>query len=114
MIFGKIHRKYLSVVFYPSWTIRSKLNYAIQKKVYAVANTLVSCLGFHFLGEEEHLFENLVYIELCRYSREIFYLNNGATECDFWVREFFCVTQAIQVCYLRKDLVCASVKLKAC
>lgn len=84
----------------------SKLDYSVKaqlrnpKKVYAIDNALVSRLGFHFSGEEGHLLENMVYIELRRRGGEIFYHNSGSAECDFVVRDGFRVVQAIQACYL--------------
>ena len=84
----------------------SKLDYSVKaqlrnpKKVYAIDNALVSRLGFHFSGEEGRLLENMVYIELRRRGGEIFYHNSGNAECDFVIRDVFCVVQAIQAYYL--------------
>nr|WP_321356419.1 ATP-binding protein [uncultured Draconibacterium sp.] len=70
------------------------------KKVYAIDNAMIHRLGFLFSGEEGCLLENLVYVELRRRGGELFYHNSGKAECDFVVRDGFCVTQAIQVCFL--------------
>lgn len=45
------------------------------------------------------LLENLVYIELRRKAKEVFYHQSGNRECDFVVRDGFRVTKAIQVCH---------------
>lgn len=83
----------------------SKLDYSVKaqlrnpKKVYAIDNGIISRLGFHFSGEKGRLLENLVYIELRRRGKEVYYHQSGNTECDFVVRDGFRVTDAIQVCY---------------
>ena len=46
------------------------------------------------------MLENMVYIELRRRGGEIFYHNSGNAECDFVIRDVFCVVQAIQAYYL--------------
>lgn len=45
------------------------------------------------------MLENLVYIELRRKAKEVFYHQSGNRECDFVVRDGFRVTKAIQVCH---------------
>lgn len=83
----------------------SKLDYSVKaqlrnpKKIYAIDNGIISRLGFHFSGEEGRLLENLVYIELRRNAKEVFYHQSGNTECDFVVRDGFRVSEAIQVCH---------------
>jgi uncharacterized protein len=44
------------------------------------------------------LLENLVFIELKRRGKEIFYFKEKY-ECDFLIREGIKITSAIQVCY---------------
>ena len=48
--------------------------------------------------------ENLVFIELRRRHKEVWY-HNGKHECDFIIRKKETITEAIQVCYSLSDPV---------
>lgn len=82
----------------------SKYDYALKKqlqnskKVYFIDNAMVNRLGFSFSGEKGRMLENLIFIELKRRDKEVFY-HNGRHECDFVIKNGIHITEAIQVCY---------------
>ena len=67
------------------------------KKVYFIDNALVRKVGFLFSEESGRLLENMVFLQLRRQGREVFY-HHGQRECDFVIREGAHITEAIQVC----------------
>ncbi len=69
-----------------------------NKKVYVIDNGLAVNLGFRFSKDSGKLLENLVFVELKRKGREIFYYSNKH-ECDFVIRDKMKIKEAIQVCY---------------
>ncbi len=81
-----------------------KFNYSLKKqiysnkKVYLIDNALATQLGFRYSNDYGKLLENLVFIELKRKGKEIFYYSDKH-ECDFVIREKTKINQAIQVCY---------------
>lgn len=79
-----------------------KFNFSLRKqlqnpkKVYCVDNGLVTQVGFRFTEEKGRLLENMVFIELKRKKKEIYYFS-GKGECDFVLREGIHTTEVIQV-----------------
>ncbi len=69
-----------------------------QKKTYFIDNGLVEKLGFMFSDNLGRLLENLVFIELMRRKKQVYY-HKQKYECDFVIREDNRITEAIQVCY---------------
>jgi predicted AAA+ superfamily ATPase len=88
----------------------SKYDFSIKKqiqnpkKIYFIDHALVSRLGFRFSENLGRLLENLVFIELRRRHKEVWY-HNGKHECDFIIRTKETITEAIQVCYSLSDPV---------
>ncbi|OFY48183.1 MAG: ATPase [Bacteroidetes bacterium GWF2_41_31] len=86
----------------------NKLSYSVKtqlrnpKKVYLIDLALVRTLGFHFTDDRGRFLENLVFLELKRGGRVIFYHQNKF-ECDFIIRDGAQVVQAIQVTYSMQD-----------
>jgi hypothetical protein len=82
----------------------SKYDFSIKKqiqnpkKIYFIDHALVSRLGFRFSENHGRILENLVFIELQRRGKEVWY-HHGKHECDFIIRTKETVTEAIQVCY---------------
>ena len=82
----------------------SKYDYSVSKqllnpkKSYFIDNGLVRRVGFSFSDNSGHLLENLVFIELLRRGKTIYYHNKGQ-ECDFVLVENKSVIAAIQVTY---------------
>ena len=66
------------------------------KKSYFIDIGLVRELGFHHSEDNGRLLENIVFIELKRRAKEIFY-HKQKKECDFVVKEKNKIVEAIQV-----------------
>jgi len=81
-----------------------KYDYSISKQIlnpkksYFIDNGLVRRIGFNFSANLGHLLENLVFIELLRRGKTVYYHNKGQ-ECDFVLAEDKTITTAIQVAY---------------
>ncbi len=66
------------------------------KKIYCIDNGLLNTVSFKFSDDFGKLIENLVFIELKRRNKEIFYYRKNY-ECDFIIQEKNKVVDAIQV-----------------
>lgn len=79
-----------------------KFDYSIKKqiindrKVYAIDNGIANAVAFKFSENKGRNLENLVFIELKRRAKDIFYYK-GKKECDFLIRHGLKITEAIQV-----------------
>ncbi len=79
-----------------------KAQYINPKKAYFIDNVLVAMLGFRMSPDFDRILENIVFIELKRRGKEVFY-HQGKAECDFVVRTSYHITEAIQVTYSLAD-----------
>jgi len=68
------------------------------KKFYFIDLALVKELGFFISEDKGRLLENLVFIELKRRLKEVYY-HNKIQECDFVIKEKLKIVEAIQVCW---------------
>ncbi|MCG2825526.1 MAG: ATP-binding protein [Thermoplasmatales archaeon] len=70
-----------------------------QSKVYSLDTGLINAVGFKFSEDKGRLLENLVYLELLREEKEVYYHRDPKMnrECDFIVKEGLKVAKAIQV-----------------
>ena len=66
------------------------------KKGYLIDLGLLRTLAFHHTEDNGRLLENLVFLELKRRGKEIYY-HNQKRECDFVIKEKTKITEAIQV-----------------
>ncbi len=69
-----------------------------RRKVYATDPAVVHRLGFNFSANKGRVLENIVYLELIRRNKEVYY-HSGKYECDFVVKEGLKVTSVIQVSF---------------
>jgi len=82
----------------------NKFDYSARKqlqnprKIYFIDNAIIRKLGFLFSEEKGRLLENLVFMELMRQGKEIFYFK-GKNECDFVIRDGINITGVIQACH---------------
>ncbi len=67
------------------------------KKCYLIDHALAKIIGFRPSEDRGRLLENLVFLELKRRKKEV-YFHKAERECDFLVREGSKITEAIQVC----------------
>ncbi len=68
------------------------------KKVYSIDNGLILKNSASFFDDKGRLLENLVFINLRKKHKEIYYFQEN-NECDFIIREGTKIVQAFQVCY---------------
>lgn len=68
------------------------------KKVYTIDQGFANRLGFNFSKNKGRLLENVVFLELHRRGKEVFYYSDKF-ECDFLIREALEIVEAIQVVY---------------
>ena len=86
-----------------------KYDYSVKKqimnpkKVYSVDPAFVHRLGFSFSENLGRLLENIVFMELRRRGKEVFY-HLQKKECDFLVREGLKIKEAIQVTWSLNSL----------
>ncbi len=83
------------------FSIRKQLNF--PKKIYLIDPVFSQISSFNFSKNKGRLLENLVFIELKRRNKEIYYYSNK-NECDFVIKNGRNAYEAMQVCYiLNKD-----------
>lgn len=76
----------------------------LQKKAYAIDTGLVKQIAFHFSKKQGRYLENIVYLELRRRYKEIFYYKTDDNlEVDFLVREGTKIALLVQVTESLKD-----------
>jgi len=66
------------------------------KKVYLIDPGMINRMGFNFSANKGRVLENIVFLELLRRGKEVYYYS-GKNECDFLVKEGLHITEAIQV-----------------
>jgi len=72
------------------------------KKIYSIDNGFALKNSTSFFDDRGRLLENLVFINLRKNYKDIFYFQES-NECDFIIREGSKITQAVQVCYEIND-----------
>ncbi len=70
-----------------------------SKKVYAVDQGIASRIGFNFSENKGRILENIVFLELLRRGKEVYYYYDKR-ECDFLIKKAAKIVEAIQVCFL--------------
>lgn len=90
----------LSVV--PKYDVSVKKQLLNSKKVYGIDLGLIRQLSFQHSENQGRLLENLVFLELKRQAKTVYY-HHHKWECDFVIREKNSITQAIQVCWSMHD-----------
>ena len=80
-----------------SWSVRSQL--LAPKKMYVIDTALVRIGSISFSGNKGRLLETMVYWELRRKTKELYYFNENHAECDFVVSQKENGYQLLQVCW---------------
>lgn len=81
-----------------------KFDYSVKKqimssrKVYAIDPAFCNHLGFRFSENQGRVLENIVYLQLLRHGKQVYYYQ-GKRECDFVIQQGLKVVKAIQVVY---------------
>ncbi len=73
-----------------------KKQYVSDKKIYVIDNGMRNTVAFSFSEDKGKLLENLIFLELKRRGKEIYYFKNK-NECDFLVKEKNKIVWAAQV-----------------
>jgi predicted AAA+ superfamily ATPase len=79
-----------------------KFDYSVKKqimnpkKVYTIDPAFAHRLGFNFSENKGRILENIVFLELLRRGKEVYY-HSAKKECDFVVKEGLSIVEAIQV-----------------
>lgn len=73
-------------------------------KIYCIDAALSNSVSFKFSRNIGHIYENVVFLELLRRNKEIYYWKSKKGRgVDFIIREGLNITEAIQVCYSLGD-----------
>lgn len=83
-----------------SYSLKEQIHYA--KKIYFIDQALAEAVGFKFSEDNGRILENIVFLELKRQNKEI-YFHKQKKECDFVLRDGYKVSTAIQVCVSLKN-----------
>ncbi len=82
----------------PKFDYSYKKQVVNPKKIYSIDNGFSGINSASFSEDKGRMLENLVFINLRRKHKEIFYFQDKG-ECDFVVKDRGKIIQAIQVCY---------------
>lgn len=90
--------------FVPKFSFSYKKQVLNPKKVYAIDTGLRNVVSFQFSEDLGKLYENLVFLELFKEGKDIYYWKGrGGREVDFVVKKGKEVEQLVQVCYDVED-----------
>lgn len=67
-----------------------------KKKIYVIDTGLINLISFKFSKNSGRILENIVFLELKRKNKDIFY-HKEKSECDFILKDKLKIVQAIQV-----------------
>ena len=87
------------VSFMPKFSYSLKAQAINPRKIYVIDSGIIKVASTTFTDNLGHILENLIYWELRRNGKELFYFNENGAECDFVVTKNEKIEQLIQVCY---------------
>ena len=87
------------VNFMPKFSYSLKVQMINPRKVYVIDPGIIKVASTAFTENKGHLLENLIYWELRRQGKKLYYFNENKAECDFVVMKNEKMEQVIQVCY---------------
>lgn len=76
-----------------------RLKEQTSKKIYAIDSGLYNAVNTSSLDDRSKLFENALFLQLYRSTKEVLFYKDEYSECDFIISEQGTPKQAIQVCY---------------
>ena len=79
-----------------SYSVKKQLN--SPRKIYLIDSAFNQICGSNFSENKGKILENIVFIQLKRKNKEIYYYADK-NECDFIIKDRTKITEAIQVCY---------------
>jgi predicted AAA+ superfamily ATPase len=86
----------------PKYDVSVKKQLHNPKKVFGIDLGLMRQLSFQHSEDHGRLLENVVYLQLKRQAKKVYYHHNKS-ECDFVIKEKNSIIQAIQVCWSLYD-----------
>jgi predicted AAA+ superfamily ATPase len=87
------------VNFMPKFSYSSKVQMVNPRKIYVIDPGIKKVASTAFTEDKGRMLENLIYWELRRRKKELYYFNENKAECDFVVLQHEKIEQVIQVCY---------------
>jgi len=93
-----LEEAYLLFEIYPFY-FKLKEQLKKPRKIYGVDTGIINALVPRLTIDYGKLIENLVFLELKRRSKEIYFYSHPSYEVDFLVKEGLGIDQLIQVCY---------------
>ena len=87
------------VNFMPKFSYSLKVQMVNPRKIYVIDAGVIKIASTAFTENKDHLLENLIYWELRRRGKQLYYFNENKAECDFVVLKNEKIEQLIQVCY---------------
>jgi len=87
------------VNFMPKFNYSLKARMVNPRKIYVIDPGIINVASNAFAENKGHLLENLIYWELRRQGKELYYFNENKVECDFVVMKNEKLERVIQVCY---------------
>ena len=85
--------------FMPKFSYSIKVQMVNPKKVYVIDSGLLQVASNSFTDDKGRILENMVFCELQRKRKNLYYFNENGSECDFVVMQNEKFEQVIQVCY---------------
>lgn len=82
-----------------SFSFKLKERFKQPRKIYCIDTGLINALVPKFTQDYGRAMENLVFLELKRQNKEIYFYSQSNYEIDFLIREDLKIKQLIQVCY---------------
>lgn len=79
------------------WSLKAQM--LAPKKMYVIDPGFIQIGSTNFSENRGHILETIIYWELRRKYKELYYFNQNNCECDFLVRDKSKVVQAFQVCW---------------
>lgn len=83
----------------PKFSYSYKVQLVNPRKIYFIDNGLINILSASFNMDLGHKLENIVFWELRRRQKTIYYYNENGKECDFVLGDGAKPQEMIQVCY---------------
>lgn len=99
--FDHLENSYL-IFLLPKFDYSLKKQIYSNKKVYLIDTAMAIHLGYRTSKDLGKLLENLVFIELKRRGKEVYYYREK-NECDFVVKDGLKIREAIQVTYVLEE-----------
>ena len=84
----------------PKFSYSQKVQLVNPRKIYFIDNGLQQTISSSFSDDFGRKLENMVFWELRRLAKTIFYFNENGKECDFVIGKQIEIEQVIQVCHL--------------